>query len=90
MLPAILQNAAANATIALADGTYVVGASVWITKPGITLRSVSGRRDAVVIDGSYTVDEIVDVNASNVTIADLSIRRAVHLAAELRRKGGAR
>jgi hypothetical protein len=78
MLPAIVQGAAANSTIALEDGLYPVPASIWITKPGITLRSVSGKRDAVVIDGAYTVQEIVDVNASDVTIADLTIQRAVH------------
>jgi hypothetical protein len=77
MLPAIVAGAAANSTIALEDGTYAVTASVWITKPGIVLRSASGRRDAVIIDGSYVVNEIVDVNASNVTIADLTIERAV-------------
>jgi hypothetical protein len=77
MLAAIVAGAAANSTIALEDGTYTVGASIWITKPGITLRSASGNRDAVVIDGSYTVNEIIDVDASSVTIADLTIQRAV-------------
>jgi hypothetical protein len=78
MLPAIVAGAPANSTIALEDGTYAVGASIWITKPGISLRSVSGKRDGVIIDGAYAVNEIVDVNASNVTIAELTIRRAVH------------
>jgi hypothetical protein len=63
MLPAIVAGAAAGSTVQLDDGTYSVTASIWISKPGVTLRSTSGKRDAVILDGAYAVDEIVDIGA---------------------------
>jgi hypothetical protein len=42
----------------------------------VTLRSASGDRDAVILDGQYTSTEVITVAASDVTIADLTIRRA--------------
>ncbi|HUT77873.1 MAG TPA: hypothetical protein VM285_09320, partial [Polyangia bacterium] len=52
------------------------GAYIWIDTPGVTLRSASGDREAVILDGEYETTEIVTVAASDVTIADLTIRRA--------------
>ena len=42
----------------------------------MTLRSASGNREAVILDDNYTGSEIVSIVASNVTIADLTIKRA--------------
>ena len=44
--------------------------------PGVSLRSASGNRDAVVLDGDYVTTEIIQVAASNVTVADLTLREA--------------
>ncbi len=82
-LPGIVQGAAEGATIALSAGTYTMtGADeasrrIQITKPGITLRSVSGNADEVVIDAQYATNEIVTVNASDVTVAGLTLLHAV-------------
>ncbi len=44
----------------------------------MTLRSASGNREAVVLDGNYITAEIIQIVASNVTVADLSLQRARH------------
>jgi len=64
-------------TVLLEDGTYELdGAALWINASGVTIRSRSGDRDAVILDGAYRSTEIVTVAASNVTVADLTIKRA--------------
>jgi hypothetical protein len=76
-LPSIVNGAGEGDTIALGDGTYALdGAYLWISAPGVTLRSESGDPDAVVLDGGYATTEVVTVAASDVTIAELTIRRA--------------
>ena len=71
-------------TIEFADGEYdMSGLYIWVDRPGITLRSASGNRDAVTLDGHYATTEILTIAASDVTIADLTIRRpgthAIHV-----------
>jgi hypothetical protein len=76
-----LQDAVSNltpdTTILITDGAYDLhGIYLWINVPDVTIRSASGNREAVVIDGNYETAEIVTVAASNVTIADLTLQRA--------------
>jgi hypothetical protein len=80
-LRAIVSTAASGTTILLHDGFYDMGAGdavsrVVFTTPGVTLRSYSGERDAVVLDGAYVTSELLSILASDVTIADLTLRRA--------------
>jgi hypothetical protein len=76
-LTGIVAAAGEGDTILFADGTYLLGGTyLWIDTPGVTLRSQSGDREAVILDGEYQTTEIVTVAASDVTIADLTIRRA--------------
>ncbi len=64
-------------TILVADGSYALdGAYLRFDTPGVTLRSASGNREAVVLDGNYLTTEIVQVVASDVTVADLTLREA--------------
>lgn len=66
-------------TILVADGTYNLGAAgryMWVDVENVTIRSQSGNRDAVIIDDNYQGTEIITIAASNVTIADLTLRRA--------------
>jgi uncharacterized repeat protein (TIGR01451 family) len=73
----IVADASPGDTILLHDGTYNLdGGYIWIRTPGLTLRSASGNREAVIIDGSYATTEIITIAASNVTVADLTLRRA--------------
>lgn len=64
-------------TILVADGTYSLnGQYLRIDDPNVTVRGQSGNRDAVILDGNYLTTEIFQIVASNVTIADLTLREA--------------
>jgi hypothetical protein len=76
-LVAAVNAADPGTTILVADGVYDLdGAYLRIETPNVTLRSESGNREAVVLDGNYTTTEIVQITASNVTVADLTLREA--------------
>jgi len=76
-LVAAVNGAAAGQTILVAPGYYELdGAYLRITAPGVTLRGQGGDREAVVLDGNYLTTEIAQVVASNVTVADLTLREA--------------
>jgi hypothetical protein len=76
-LVSAVNNAEPGTTILVADGYYALdGSYLRIDTPGVTLRSASGDREAVVLDGNYHTTEIVQIVASNVTIADLTLQRA--------------
>jgi hypothetical protein len=76
-LPAIVSGAASGTTIILAAGTYAIPATLQIAKDGITLRSATDKAEDVVIDGAYAVNETIAISASNVTIAHVTITRAI-------------
>lgn len=74
-----VNSAAAGTTILIADGTYNLGGAgyyLYMTTPDVTLRSASGNRESVILDDNYSGTEIITIAASNVTIADLTIKRA--------------
>jgi hypothetical protein len=78
-LVAVVAGAAQNTTILIADGTYALaGATIHVTAVGVTLRSASGDATKVVIDGGYMSPEDVAISASNVTLAHLTITRAIN------------
>lgn len=75
----VVNNAAPGVTILIADGIYNLdGAYLRIAAPGVTLRSASGDRESVVLDGNYQTTEIIQIVASNVTVADLTLREAYY------------
>jgi hypothetical protein len=76
-LPAIVAGAASGDTIVLDDGTYVLPAIVQMSTPGVTLRSASDDATRVTLDAAYVVPEALQITASNVTIAHVTITRAV-------------
>jgi hypothetical protein len=83
-LTGIVSGLAEGDTLLFEDGTYALGgAYLWVSTAGVTLRSASGDREAVVLDGEYTTTEVITVAASGVTLADLTIRRpythAIHV-----------
>jgi hypothetical protein len=77
-LSTIVTTAPAGATILLADGTYQLRSTLVVSRRGVTIRSLSGRPGAVVLDGSYSTGDLVAVAASDVTIAELTLTRASH------------
>ena len=78
-LPGIVAGAATGTTVLLHDGTYDLnGASLHITTAGLTLRSASGNRAGVVLDGAYASGELISIQASNTVVADLTLKRAYY------------
>ncbi|MCG6926122.1 MAG: hypothetical protein LJF30_12505 [Acidobacteria bacterium] len=76
-LLAAIGSAAPGITILVADGVYDLdGTSLRIGTPNVTLRSESGSREAVILDGNYATSEIIQITASSVTIADITLREA--------------
>ncbi len=74
-----VNTATPGTTILIANGTYNLAAQdyyLWIDTPGVTLRSASGNREGVILDDNYQGTETITIAASNVTIADLTLRRA--------------
>lgn len=72
-----VNTAASGTTILVANGTYNLnGNYLRFDTPNVTLRSASGDRAAVILDGNYQTTEIVQIVASNVTIADVTLREA--------------
>jgi hypothetical protein len=66
-------------TILVTDGTYNLdGVYLRFDTPDVTLRSASGNREAVILDGNYITTEIIQIVASGVTIADLTLREALY------------
>jgi hypothetical protein len=64
-------------TILVADGHYLLTACLDLHTDNVTLRSESGQRDRVVLDGSGPLGELVSVTrCSGATIADLTIQNA--------------
>jgi hypothetical protein len=65
-------------TILISDGTYLLnGQYLRISVSDVTVRSQSGNRENVVLDGNYQTTEIFQIVASNVTIADIRLQRAL-------------
>jgi hypothetical protein len=75
-LQSILDAALPGDTIQLADGVYSLAQTLVLRTPGITLRSKSGNREGVVIDGRYAVNDLLLIQRSDVTIADLTVMRS--------------
>jgi hypothetical protein len=79
-LRGIVAAAEAGTTILLENGTYDLsngdGSSrLSFDTANVTLRSLSGDRNGVILDGAYGTSEIISISASDVTIADLTVMR---------------
>jgi hypothetical protein len=68
-------------TIYLTNGIYTIptGTYIMVSKPDITIRSLSGNRDSVIIQGTGMLSQSGDyhgfqITQSNCTIADLTIK----------------
>lgn len=80
-----VQRAKAGTVILLKDGVYSITRPLILAQPGVWLRSESGDRKKVIIDGfdgkgslqrKACVNELVSVRASQITLADLTLRYA--------------
>ncbi|MBI5649081.1 MAG: hypothetical protein HZC40_01315 [Chloroflexi bacterium] len=78
-LQSAVNSATAGTTILIADGTYNLnGVYLRVATSNVTLRSASGNRAAVILDGNYITTEIIQIVASNITLADLTLRAAYY------------
>ncbi|MGB0590184.1 MAG: hypothetical protein ACPGU1_10935 [Myxococcota bacterium] len=69
-----LASAAEGTTFLFTDGVYDLdGEALWVPTKGTTLRSKSGNRDAVILDGGGETAIAVQVAASDVKIAELTL-----------------
>ncbi len=76
-LESAVNTASSGDMILVNDGTYHLdGVYLRFDVPNVTLRSASGNRESVILDGNYVTTEIIQIVASNITIADLTLRRA--------------
>ena len=72
---AAARDAKAGTTILLADGLYPHVEELLIEQPGLTLRSESGQRDRVILDGDTKFTKMIRVRgARELTIADITLR----------------
>ncbi|CAN5310042.1 hypothetical protein BH10BAC1_BH10BAC1_01640 [soil metagenome] len=78
---AAISSATVPTTIYLSDGTYSIptGTYILVSKPDITIRSLSGNRDMVIINGTGMQSQSGDYHGiqiarGNCTIADLTIK----------------
>lgn len=72
-------NSSGNTTIVLADGTYQISSDLAITANNVTIKSASGIRANVIIQGdamssTAAVGDVIQVFSSNFTIQDITIR----------------
>lgn len=73
----MVRDAAPGATFVFEPGEYPLdGEFIRVDVAGVTLRGRTGNRDDVVLDGEYASTQVITVAADDVTIADLTIRRA--------------
>ena len=80
-LRTIVAAAESGTTILLHDGTYDLGCGdggcrLVFDVSGVTLRSFSGDREAVILDADYGTNELISIYASDIVIADVTLMRA--------------
>jgi hypothetical protein len=80
-LPAIVAAATSGSTILLADGVYTLNQAneasrITFLTDGVTMRSQSGIPENVILDGQYATNELIDVQANNITLAEFTVTRA--------------
>jgi len=77
-LPSIVAGAEPGTTILLKDGIYHIRKEpLLFSQPSVTLRSYSGKRSTVILDGGqYEAEAVVAIRAKEISIADLTIRHA--------------
>ena len=69
-------SSASGTTILVADGTYTISSALRFGISNVTLRSQSGNREAVILNGNYGPEEMFYIAAPYITVADMTIERA--------------
>ena len=77
----LVNSGSSDKTIELADGTYRLPSGLWITADGVTVKSLSGKRRSVAIEGEGFyggVTHIFLVRGRNFTAKDMTIRNVAN------------
>jgi len=76
-LEQVLESLSPGDTAMLAAGTYMLGPNSYISlqTEGVTVRGATGDAQDVIIDGNWETPFGLSINASEVTITDLTLRR---------------
>lgn len=82
-LAGLVAGAAAGTTILLHDGLYEMDGGDPLHRlnfrtADVTLRSASGEPSTVVLDGGYDTGELISIQASNITVAGITLMRAYY------------
>lgn len=73
-------------TILLENGTYTISGMLWVSASGVTVRSRSGNREAVILQGdgmTGSVSHIFNVAGNNFTAQDMTLKRVANHAIQL-------
>ncbi|HYF51867.1 MAG TPA: hypothetical protein VEJ63_20790 [Planctomycetota bacterium] len=74
-----IKGAENNTTILMADGTYPVPSDTDLTAHGVTIRSESGEREKVIIDGGGEMKRLLRIKGAwDTTIADVTWANCEH------------
>lgn len=71
----IINNAKSDTLITIEDGIYAVEGDIVLNKENVIIRSKSGDREKVIIDGNFK-GYIFHLRAPDITIADITIKEA--------------
>ncbi len=76
-LNSIVNDLKSGSTLLFSDGTYNLnGVFMQVIAPNVTLRSESGNREKVILNGDYVSEEIIQIAASGVTVSDMTLKQA--------------
>jgi len=73
-------------TILMENGTYTIDGMLWVSGSGVTVRSRSGNREAVILQGDSmtgSVSHIFNVAGNNFTAKDMTLKRVANHAIQL-------
>ncbi len=79
-------NAGGDKLIELRDGTYTLDNMLWVEANGVTVRSIAGNREAVIIEGAGmggNITHIFNVAGSNFTVYNVTLRMVSQHAIQL-------
>lgn len=79
-------NAGGDKTIQLRPGPYTLNDMLWVSADGVTVQSLSGNRESVIIQGTGmhgSVTHIFNVAGSNFTVRNVTLRRVANHAIQI-------